>query len=502
MKHLTILTLFLWLCCGCTNEYDDNSSPEKSAFSVADAQKFFENSNTQVTDLTFSAATRAERHSLKPDWNDARITGTGDITTIEALLAGEQSSEVTVSKTSTSGVSTVTMKAIKRLVIQRKTNGDTRQFVVTMLHAGQTRSAQNDNCYGKSDFSGYILVSEVDGAYQDAFESIDGQWARQRVANLDTSSDDMTLNFEPYGFWDDELPPAPPGYIYCRNCKHLIIFDVDCNICITEDGGEIEEVEIPGWVHPNPSGNCKSCNQYPCQCHWKCIFCGSMYCNGFCQSGGGGSGGGGTSGGVAGSGAPNNCMDTSDKKVLDLLNKIDKDCMGKTLLTNLKDRKIPIVNKPGITAQYQRNYDNNGKYVGDIIYVGDQYPDVAFIEELIHAYQSRNNSNSNNGHALNDEIEGKLGWIMYLNREGVDINNYKEYLGRDAGLVAFENLYYLNEFGVSLYKDENLTYYRDYYQDIVDIFHGWGSPYSNKSKYPFSKDQMRFKSLEELMANC
>lgn len=100
MKHLTILTLFLWLCCGCANEYDDNRGPEKSTFTVAEARTYFENSSMQVADLSFSEPhTRAGGMVLTPDWEGAKITGTSEITTIEAPLSGEDLREVTVFRT-------------------------------------------------------------------------------------------------------------------------------------------------------------------------------------------------------------------------------------------------------------------------------------------------------------------------------------------------------------------------------------------------------------------
>lgn len=134
------------------------------------------------------------------------------------------------------------MKTFKRLVTQRNKSGDIRQFVVTMAHASQTLSAQDDNCYGKSTFSGYILVSSIDGKYQDAFESIGGQWARQRCttykqeADPNVNGDAVMATFSPYGHGDGEL--VPNGFVKC-GCGAVIPVDSDycghCGIRIIEE---------------------------------------------------------------------------------------------------------------------------------------------------------------------------------------------------------------------------------------------------------------------------
>ena len=219
------------------------------------------------------------------------------------------------------------------------------------------------------------------------------------------------------------------------------------------------------------------------------------------RAGIGGGGGSGSSGGASqGAFVQGTNVFTDSPRVKQFTEQLSQDCLGKKLLA-LLDRKISVNAGSGTGSQYQRITDGS-KVVSETITIGNESPDIAFLEELIHAYQNTNNFSGKNDHRLNDEIEAKLGWAMYALRQGVKLDDYANYLGGAQGVRAFDLLMTFPEFGFSLFNPVNFNLYQDVYYDIVYIFRQPNSPYNNAVKYPFSSTVMKFDNLEQLMADC
>lgn len=186
-KNHFIRLLFLLLLLGCTE--DPLKFQEVPDFTVSQARAFFEGNATDLREVSFGkeALSRSvDCSNITPDWGSAKITQTGKITTVEIPLKGDackiaRTSKMTNSKTLHGFTSRVTTK----LVVQKHVEVESpRQFVVTMID-GLSRGLQKNetsNCYGTSDFSGYVIVSAVTGEYLESFQSDNGCWTRVYMA--------------------------------------------------------------------------------------------------------------------------------------------------------------------------------------------------------------------------------------------------------------------------------------------------------------------------------
>lgn len=186
-------------------------------------------------------------------------------------------------------------------------------------------------------------------------------------------------------------------------------------------------------------------------------------------------------------------LKTDDSDLLDKLDSLQKDCMGKKLISSFY-RPLQIRTVPGRGANF-----NSGT---GTISVGEDAPWFALLEELIHAYQNQNIPAGENDHMLNDEIEAKFGWVLFLKRHGVEIEDYKRSLGWQKGVDAFDELYEIYDMGFLFSPDSNNYWYKDAYYILVDIFRNPESPYNSPIKYPFSDRHVNFDNLTELISDC
>ncbi len=140
-------------------------------------------------------------------------------------------------------------------------------------------------------------------------------------------------------------------------------------------------------------------------------------------SGSGGSGGGsGGAGGSGGEGDGNGASDGSkgyrrnpeikyeDQTVEDLLDYLENDCMGSTLIRSLNGVTV-------LTGQDRNTFNCSNHTI--YLKCDDRYGyrDYAFLEEMIHAYQYQYYGKYiNPQRTLNNEIEAKVGWLLYRKR--------------------------------------------------------------------------------------
>ncbi|WP_295937025.1 hypothetical protein [uncultured Alistipes sp.] len=144
---------------------------------------------------------------------------------------------------------------------------------------------------------------------------------------------------------------------------------------------------------------------------------------------GGGDGGGNNGGNDSPSDdsddSPNPNLLTDDPVVIEKLDSILLDCMGRKLIGSF-DRPIQIRTVPGDKARYHRNAPGT-VVIDEYIEFGEHAPLVALMEDLVHAYQNRDVYGSND-HTLNDEIEAKIGWSLYIRKNGGNLDHYKKIL--------------------------------------------------------------------------
>lgn len=185
----------------------------------------------------------------------------------------------------------------------------------------------------------------------------------------------------------------------------------------------------------------------------------------------------------------------SDPKLMHLLDSLLLDCLGKNLVESLSNNvEVIFSNRSGAGVQK----DSEGNVIYPITHVielkSDENRPFVLMEELIHTYQKMLPNYTNR--RLNNEIEAKIGWTLYLKRLEVNLNTQLGAYKNEAGLDAFSFLadYYTS--GTSA----NDPSFRERYEDAVDALRKI-SGYSNATEYPLSPDY-NLNMLKKLMKDC
>ena len=263
----------------------------------------------------------------------------------------------------------------------------------------------------------------------------------------------------------------------------------------TIDGGIIEEVPIyPPKSDPLDDG------EFPDEEEWAVLPIPGMGSGGSGGLGGAPGGGGGTSSdddeeypNGTKSSKYNEHITYEDEEILEpLLDSIAKDCMGGTLLEGLGN--VTIV------TNSDRNYYNSEK---NTIYLINHpvygYRDYVFLEELIHAYQSQNREDAA-GRVLDNEIEAKVGWLLYKQRVNTPLSQQQQ-------KKAFKSLETSDAFYLlATYHQIRLPYNNDHFifqytmaaRGLVDI----GGYQHLAENYNWNNIKVDFSILTVLMINC
>lgn len=210
-------------------------------------------------------------------------------------------------------------------------------------------------------------------------------------------------------------------------------------------------------------------------------------------------GGGGSSSGGNSDVQINPNLLTKDSKVCKMIDTLTQDCLGRKLIESV-DRAIEIKLIDGEACHYYRTTTGE-RVVSEYIEIGKNASIIGLVEELIHAYQNRNIYWTNN-HRLNDEIEAKIGWALYLRRGDKDLDVYKKQLGNKKGVLAFEIFCDACEWDVISLADPSGLLFKELYYEIKDVFRMPESPYNDPVKYPFLDSYAHLSNLIELMADC
>lgn len=206
-----------------------------------------------------------------------------------------------------------------------------------------------------------------------------------------------------------------------------------------------------------------------------------------------------------------------DDVTQELLDELYDDCMGQTLLKSIKNVSIYIDDIPQADLDKYSQHDIDlTKYLGNNcavpFYKDNSLESVkiffadggangrkrgyVLMEELIHAYQRQALSRDDyNNQKLNNEIEAKLGWFLYLNRENEGLNrvedNYDGQLGTGGTKIFRDLSWYIQ------YPEDSL--FQKLYQQAIESLREIET-YSNN--YPESVSARHFELLLELMKNC
>lgn len=181
----------------------------------------------------------------------------------------------------------------------------------------------------------------------------------------------------------------------------------------------------------------------------------------------------------------------TDKDIVEpLLDSIFQDCMGSTLIASLGD--VTIETNAGKNSYDYKTNTIHLKY--DLVH---GYQDYLFLEELIHAYQFQNQTNAIQ-RALNNEVEAKVGWLLYRERKNNPLS--AELMKQAFGIVQVQNAFvYLSQ-----YYSLGVSHTNEHYVNRYNI--AIGGIGVHPSYYGYQTDDsvnaMEFKVLIELMINC
>lgn len=215
--------------------------------------------------------------------------------------------------------------------------------------------------------------------------------------------------------------------------------------------------------------------------------------------GGGGSGGTGNEGdrSYASKRFPANPKIKFDKEevrnILDLLN---EDCMGQVLINAMRnDVSIKTgYNSSGVRANILRL--PSGPIITDyeVLIADYQLTPITIMEELMHIYQGIGKKSFRQA-AMNYEVEAKLGWYMFCERNGIEYN-FGPALGGDEGVNQFRIMkaFFLD-------NDVNNPAFIEAFDNAVGALRSINA-YSNEERYPYDPGKMECKKLIELMINC
>ncbi len=260
-----------------------------------------------------------------------------------------------------------------------------------------------------------------------------------------------------------------------------------------QDGGEIKEVVIVGVKPQQPEDQ----NDEPDkdeQVHLLPIIRGDS--NNEKPGMGGGNGGNSSSdNGDQQQGSEkskyNDKITYEDAEIVEpLLDSIAKDCMGGTLLDGLGD--VTIVTN---SDRNSYNSETNTIYLKNDPAYG--FRDYVFLEELIHAYQFQNQDYVND-RLLDNEIEAKVGWLLYKERRTEGLTN--ELLNRAFGKPQAQNAVFslADSFYYGIPPTTNF-FIENYYIFAVSLH--LLPAYENYS-FLGNESSRRFETLVMLMINC
>lgn len=289
---------------------------------------------------------------ITPNWEEGESIKRGAISSLEISLTGDVYVKSFYSSTR-DGLPSLSNVQTKLVIQKHDELKEMRSFVVTIIAAKRyeimhAQSTQTFSFLNPNNFSGLMIVSDLEGNYLDAFQFTDGK--QQRVALAKASGMEETDIDENDVVSTFSLMDASSAGMYSRSGEggggggtpvYPDIPEVTVTYC-KRCGVPIEECP----------GHCPICNLPLTRCpghytppptQWQCPFCGSYYCPGSCR-GGSGSGGAGDIPSMNDNTAAlfkNHNLGNDIADFNKLMNEMIEDCAYKAIFEFLKT-KIPF----------------------------------------------------------------------------------------------------------------------------------------------------------------
>lgn len=226
---------------------------------------------------------------ITPNWQEGQSAKHGAISSLEVPLTGDVYVKSFYSRVQDGKSQRFLSNVQTKLIIQKHDElKEMRSFVVTIItdkryEIMHAQSSQICSFLNPKDFSGLMIVSDLEGNYLDAFQFTDGKQQRVALASASEEKDvDADAAVSTFALMD-----ANSAGVYSRSGEG------GGGGGVPVPPGELPEVEV--WP------NCPTCHLPINQCpghstppplQWYCPHCHSPYCPGTCYQPGGGSGGG------------------------------------------------------------------------------------------------------------------------------------------------------------------------------------------------------------------
>ena len=524
-KKILIFGIFLSFFISCSDELERippmMEEVDFKDFGIRDARYYFEENATDLSPLhlTNREATKSSdlpAVELIPEWDKAMESGHCGVRLIEVPLQSNTFS-LYVESVIKSGKLLYQKRSFthRRLVVARRSSGETDMFVITLVPSSDARgnigkSLENFRYLGGSDFTGRVFCSTLEGEFVKAFGYTDGRLSGRLLVMKRTESakhaegqydyystirlsEGMKTKSGTYLF--DEGGGGGSGY--CPHgypegqCPHYGCNDevvvVACPDCGATNGCFCPRCFSCGEKEKNCScARCPRCQHklWECTCY--------EYPDPSPNPEGGGGGGGVTPGGGSSSSMGtlskaifNNASTLNSaqwKKVEDALASMNNDCMGGKMIGALKDKNITIVHDPNISAHGLYNPGTNRMTIKDFkeSEVTDKDLEKTLFHELLHSLQTNNEDAK-----LNLEIEAHLAVYRYALRKGVSLADSK-----------YNNILLLSKSLDEKYNIIDTDLYNDFYQRVINDFKKVDF-YKNFKESPSARNMNTLKNLAE-----
>ena len=189
-KKLLIFGIFLSFFISCSDELErippTTGEVEFKDFGIRDARYYFEENATDLAPLRFTDRVATKSSALPaveliPEWDKAIESGHSGVRLVEVPLQSNTFS-LYVESVIKSGKLLYQKRAFtrRRLVIARRSSGETDMFVITLVPSSDARgnigkSLENFRYLGGGDFTGRVFCSTLEGEFVKAFGYTDGR---------------------------------------------------------------------------------------------------------------------------------------------------------------------------------------------------------------------------------------------------------------------------------------------------------------------------------------
>lgn len=276
---LGILSFILYSCSDVLETPQPVGQTVIEQFGISDARHYFEENATDLAPLRFkeSVATKNPNQpvlELSPDWKRAMQSGHSGVSLIEVPISSN-SVNVYTETVFKDGKKVLKKRFMsrRRLVIARRSTGETDMFVITIVplvtaSGNVYKSMENFRYLGGGDFTGRVFCSTLDGKFVKAFGytigRLNGTLVVMKRSELEKHKDEeWSQNYSSINLMEGVRTRAST-YVFDEGggssglCPHGYP-ENSCSICL-------DEVVVTG---------CRYCHmQNGCICD-RCFYCGN-----------------------------------------------------------------------------------------------------------------------------------------------------------------------------------------------------------------------------------